>query len=162
MPLNIKRARRVVQFYPDSAVAAEIEAAFDAVVEAKKAAGDRLASRAVRDAEKALEDAKTRGAATVLDIELEALPRKRFVEVEENHPPRDGSKADENFTINWDTFLAEALPESVQSVKERSTGEVVEVTAKEWAAALEEIADGQYTTLALAVLQLNRNSNRPF
>lgn len=162
MPLNIKRARKVIQFYPDGAVAAEIEAASDAVVEAKKAASDRLASKAVREAEKAFDDAKARGASSVLDVELEALSRKRWAEVEENNKPREDDKVDEQFRINWDTFLAEALPESVKSVKHRESGEPEEVTGDEWVAALDEISDGQYTSLALAVLGINRDGSRPF
>jgi len=162
MPLNIKRARRTIPFYPDSAVAAEIEAASDVLVAAKKSAGDRLASKAVREAQTAFDEATERGTSSVLDVELEALSRKRFAEVVANHPPREGDKTDEHYSLNWDAFLSEALPESVKSVKERATGAVVEVSAAEWVEALDEISDGQYTTLALTILDLNRNGSRPF
>ncbi|MGW8565654.1 hypothetical protein [Isoptericola sp. NPDC055881] len=169
MPLNIKRARRTVPFYPDAAVAAEIEAASDAVVAAKNAAandGDaRLASKsraAVREAEKAFEDAKARGDATVLDVELEAVSRKRWAEIEESHPPREGNANDEQFNLNWSSFLAEVLPESVRSVKHHDSGDVEEVTEDEWAEALDEMSDGQYTNLGVAVLALNRDRTRPF
>ncbi|MFE5309699.1 hypothetical protein [Isoptericola sp. NPDC056605] len=162
MPLNIKRARRVIPFYPDSAVAAEIEAASDALVAAKKAAGDRLASKAVREAQTTFDDATKRGQSSVLDIELEALSRKRWAEIEESNRPREDDKVDEGYSLNWDTFLAEALPESVRSVKEHASGDAVEVSAAEWVEALDEISDGQYTTLALNIIRLNRDGSRPF
>jgi hypothetical protein len=161
MALQIKRARKVIAFYPDQAVALEVEAAQKAL-DAAKEAQQGLASKAVSSASKALDTVKATAAASVLDVELEARPRKRWAEIEEAHQPRKDDKVDETFSINWDTFLAEVLPESVISVRSRESGEPVEVTAEEWVAALDEISDGQYQTLAMALLQLNRSSANPF
>jgi hypothetical protein len=161
MALQIKRARKVVDFYPDQAVALEVEAAQKALATAEEAT-QTLASKAVSAAKKALESVKASASESVLEIELEARPRKRWAEIEEAHPPRKDDKVDDAFTIGWDTFLAEVLPESVVAVRNRESGEAVEVASEEWAGVLDEISDGQYQTLAMAVLQLNRSSANPF
>jgi hypothetical protein len=174
MPLNIKRRRETIAFYPDLAIAQDVEAAETALDEAKAkvedATGTTLASRALTDAKKAVtaaqaayDEVKARADATVLDITLEALPRKRWAEAEENNPPRDGDKTDATFSVNIDTFLAEVLPESVAEVKERATGERLAITADEWRDVLDDISDGQYQVLLFATLNLNRGaSSHPF
>lgn len=162
MALQIKRARKVVPFYPDQAVALEVEAAQKALDEAEGKTAGRLASTAVSAATKRLEKVKTAAAATVLDIELEARPRKRWAEIEEAHPPRKDDSVDEAFSICWDTFLPEVLPESVVAVRNRESGEAVEVAPEEWAGVLDEISDGQYQNLATTMLRLNRSSANPF
>jgi hypothetical protein len=161
MALQIKRARKVVDFYPDQAVALEVEAAQKALDEAE-AAKKTMNSKAVTEASKRLDEARASASASVLEIELEARPRKRWAEIEEAHPPRKDDKVDDAFTIGWDTFLPEVLPESVVAVRNRETGAPVEVAPEEWAGVLDEISDGQYQTLAMAVLQLNRSSANPF
>lgn len=159
---KIKRRRRIVAFCPDLSIALEIDAAQDALDAARKAQGDRLASKAVKDAEKALAEVKARAEATILDVELEARPRKAWAELLEAHPPREDRSWDKSFTIDWDHFLADVLPASVVAVRERATGEPVEVAAAEWAEIVGEITDGQYQAFALAVLTLNRDTENPF
>jgi hypothetical protein len=161
MALQIKRARKVVDFYPDQAVALEVEAAQKALAEAE-AAKKTMNSKATTEAAKHLEAVKASASESVLEIELEARPRKRWAEIEEAHPEREGDKVDDAFSINWDTFLAEVLPESVVAVRYRETGEPVEVAPEEWVEVLDEISDGQYQTLATALLRLNRSSANPF
>jgi len=176
MSLNIKRARTTVAFYPDMAIASEVEAAQKdldaarAALEEATNASKTLASTKVTAAKKAVEIAeaaydKIRDAAasTVLDVTLEALSRKRFAEAEENHPPREDDEDDASLRVNIDTFLAEVLPESVVEVKERATGERIAVTADEWREVCDEISDGQYQLLLLTVCGLNRGTARhPF
>jgi hypothetical protein len=161
MALQIKRARKVVDFYPDQAVALEVEAAQKALDEAE-AAKKAMNSKAVTEAGKRLDEVKASAAGSVLEIELEARPRKRFAEIEEAHPPRKGDKIDEHYSINWDTFLAELLPESIVSVRSRESSETVTVSPEEWTAVLDDISDGQYSELAMALLTLNRSSANPF
>lgn len=162
MALQIKRARKVVDFYPDQAVALEVEAAQKALDEAVGTDRRLNPSKAEREAQKALDEVKASAAGSVLEIELEALPRKRWAEVEEAHPERKGDKVDEAYSINWDTFLAEVLPKSVVAVRARESREPVEVLPEEWVGVLDEISDGQYQLLAMAVLALNRSSANPF
>jgi len=163
MALNIKRARKTIAFYEDRAIGEQVTAAQQAVDEAKSNLGARLASSAVREAEKHLEDAKAAAAATVLDLTLEALPRKRWAEAEESHPPREGKDQDETFSVNVSTFFHEVLPLSVAEVKQRATGELrTDIAPEDWAAALDEIDDAQYSVIALAILTLNRTSANPF
>lgn len=161
MALQIKRARKVVDFYPDQAVALEVEAAQKALDEAE-AAKKTMNSKAVTEATKHLATVKAGAEASVLEIELEARPRKRFAEIEEAHPPRKGDEIDEHYSINWDTFLAELLPESVVSVRGRRSGEAVTVSPEEWTAVVDDISVGQYNELAIAILGLNRSSANPF
>lgn len=159
---KIKRRRAIVALYPDEAIALEVEAAEEAVEAAKAAKGDRMASKALREAEKARDEVRARAEATVLEVELQALPRKDFAELFEGHPPRDGMQLDQRFGINWNTFLGEALPKSVAAVRTRSTGEPVEVAASEWGDVVEEITEGQYQTLTLSLLALNKDPANPF
>lgn len=161
MALQIKRARKVVDFYPDQAVALEVEAAQKALDEAE-AAKKTMNSKAATEASKRLDEAKASAAGSVLEIELEARPRKRWAEIEEAHPPRKDDSVDEAFSICWDTFLPEVLPESVVAVRNRESGEAVEVAPEEWADVLDEISDGQYQNLATTMLRLNRSSANPF
>jgi hypothetical protein len=175
MALQITRRRATVKFYPDQGVAARIDAA-EAKLAAAKAEheqavndpGRTMASTAVRKATKAVEQAqadldavKAEAASTVLDLTLEALPRKRWAEALAAHPARDGDKVDAMYGLNWDTFLAEVLAESVLEVRD-AAGEIVEVTPEEWVAAADEVTDGQYTSLMIAIASLNRGSDAPF
>lgn len=182
MALNIKRARKTIPFYEDRAIGeqviaaqAAVDEARNAVEEAKKAASEpgpdaRLTSKAptvpekaLVAAEKALAKAEAEAKATVLDVTLEALPRKRWAEAEESHPPREGKSQDQTFSVNVSSFFHEVLPLSVVEVKQRSTGELrTDITPEDWAAALDEIDDGQYSRLALAILGLNRQTANPF
>jgi hypothetical protein len=163
VPLNIKRPRKQVAFYEDRAAGMLVTAAEKDLAEVRKKYADRLASKAVRDAEKALEQAKAAAAETVLDLTLEALPKKVWAEAEEACPPREGDTSDKAFNVNVDTFLAEVLGKSVVEVRQRGTGELrTDVTAEDWAEATSEMDDGQYSALLLAILELNRNATNPF
>ena len=176
MSLNIKRARTTVAFYPDMAIASEVEAAQTELDAAKAALDDitnatkTIASTKVTAAKKAVETAqaaydtiKAAAESTVLDVTLEAVSRKRFAEAEENHPPREDDEDDAQLRVNVDTFLADVLPESVVEVKERVSGERIAVSADEWREACDEISDGQYQLLLLTICGLNRGAARhPF
>lgn len=167
MALNIKRPRKTIAFYEDRAIGEQITAAQRALDEAQQAQEGpdaRLTSKSpTAAAEKALAAAKAAAEATVLDVTLEALPRKKWAEAEESHPPREGKSQDEAFSVNVATFFHEVLPKSVVEVKQRSTGELrTDITPEDWADALDEIDDGQYSRLALAILGLNRTAANPF
>lgn len=163
MALNIKRARVTIPFYEDRAIGERVTAAQAALAEAKAKASAQLASKAVREAEKNLDTVRAEALETVLDITLEALPRKRWAEAEESNPPRDGNGPDETFGLNTATILREVLPLSVVEVKQRATGDLrTDITAEDWVEALDEIDDGQYSALFLAVNNLNRTAANPF
>lgn len=158
---KITRPRRAVSFYPDLALAAQIEAAERDLDAARK---KRVAenSAAVRKATKTVADLKASAAATVLEVELQALPRKKWAEIQESNPPRSDKATDKAFQINWETFVAEAWPQCVAAVRYRDSGEEVEVTTEEWGPVLEEISDGTYQVFGMALLELNRGSSDPF
>ncbi|GAB3166602.1 hypothetical protein GCM10027059_25800 [Myceligenerans halotolerans] len=159
---KIKRARRLVAFYPDLAVAAQIETAESELAAARKKYRASENSTAVRKATKVVAELKEAAAATVLEVELEALRRKEWAELEASNPPRTDKTADKAFRINWDTFVAEAWPKCVIAVRYRDSHEPVEVAATEWGPVLEEISDGTYQVFGMALLELNRGSSDPF
>ena len=183
MALNIKRNRKQVPFYEDRAAGMQVSAAEKVLDEAKVAAAEaekaksgpdaRLTSKtgpaaeravkAVTAAEKALAEAKAAAAATVLDLTLEALPKKVWAEAEEACPARPGDTTDKFYNLNVDTFLAEVLGKSVVEVRQRGTGELrTDVTAQDWTEATVEMDDGSYSALFLAIIDLNRNAANPF
>lgn len=163
MPLNIKRPRKKVPFYEDRAAGVLVTTAQASLDAVKGGSDQRLASKAAREAEKNLAEAKAAAAATVLDLTLEALPKKVWAEAEEACPARPGDAADKVYNLNVDTFLAEVLGKSVIEVRQRGTGELrTDVTAEDWTAAASEMDDGQYSVLFLAILDLNRNATNPF
>lgn len=161
---TIKRPRRIVPFHPDLAVAVQLEAAQDLLAQARKKYRNSENSPAVRKAAKKVADLEEVAASTVLEVELEALPRKRWAELEASHPPRTGDSRsiDKTLRINWDSFVAEAWPLCVAQVRRRDSGEVIDVPAAEWGPVLEEISDGTYQVFGMALLELNRGSSDPF
>ena len=165
MPLNIKRPRKKVPFYEDRAAGMQVTAAQKALDEAQ-AADDRdrrMSSKGPAKERKHLEEVTAAAEATVLDLTLEALPRKRWAEALEAHPARPGDASDKAFNLNIDTFLAEVLGESVVEARQRGTGELrTDVTPADWTGAVAELDDGQYSALLLAILDLNRSAANPF
>lgn len=174
---TVKLARKTVELYPDMQVSDEVDAALDAVEEAKKAAaqeadapGRQLASKAlsaankaVSAAEKALAEIQERAKSSVLEVIIDQMPKKAWREFETAYPPREGDKVDELYTVNWDVFLGAYLEQRPPQVRWQQSGEPVEVVPSEWPAWVETIGDPEYTKLAVAILGLNRQkAARPF
>jgi hypothetical protein len=174
---TVKLARKTVELYPDMQVSDEVEAALDALEEAKKAvqaetdspqrtlASKALsaANKALKEAEKAGEDIEARAKSSVLEVVMDQMPKKAWREFETAHPPREGDKVDELYTINWDTFVGAYLEKMSPQVRWQESGEPVEVIPSEWPAWVETISDPEYQKLATAILALNRQkAARPF
>jgi hypothetical protein len=165
MPLNIQRNRKTISFYEDRSIGEQVTAAELALAEAKGGTGadKRLASKAVREAQNRLDEVKGLAEATVLEVTLTALKRKEWNETEDRHPPREGKDTDKLYGVNIDTLFHEVLPKSVLEVRQKATGEVrTDITPEDWIEALDEIDEGQFSVIALAILQVNRNTENSF
>lgn len=179
MPLpTVKLARQTVELYPDMQVADEIaaaERALEQALDAEKAEtekpGQTVASRARSAAKKAAEAAKAeldetreRAKSSVLEVVIDQMPKKGWREFEAVHPPREGDKTDEQWTIQWDEFVGAYLSQTSPTVRWQGSGEVLEVAADEWPAWVETVADPEYQKLGFAILALNRSKGaaRPF
>ena len=174
---TVKLARKTVELYQDQQVSGDVEAAKEALDEAKRAAqtetdnpGRTIASKAlaaankaVAAAEKTLADVKEQALATVLEVVIDQVPKKAWGEFLAAHPPREGDETDNAFTINWDTFVGAYLGQFPPQVRWQASGEPVEVIPAEWPGWLETIGDPEYQKLAFAILELNRRkATRPF
>lgn len=166
MPLNIQRNRKTIQFYEDRSIGEQVTAAELALAEAKAGGQNsdkRMASKAVREAQARLDEITDIASATVLDVTLTALKRKEWNETEDRHPPREGKDTDKLYGVNIDTLFHEVLPKSVLEVRQKATGEVrTDITEQDWVDALDEIDEGQFSVIALAILQVNRNTENSF
>lgn len=174
---TVKLGRKTVELYPDMQVSDDVEAALDALEEARKAEkaateapARTLASKSLSAAQKALKDAEKAHAAieglaksSVLEVVIDQMPKKEWREFLTAHPPREGDSIDESYSINWDEFVGAYLTQKAPQVRWQASGEPVEVIPTEWPAWVETIADPEYQKLGFAILGLNRAlSTRPF
>lgn len=95
-----------------------------------------------------------------IEFELQALPKKRFAEIEAAHPPRDGNDQDKALGLNLatgpDAVISE--PGSIISVT-GSDGEPIDFTGADWESEADGMSNGQWQNFALAVLRLNRGTD---
>ena len=158
MGITITRPTQRIEFCTDLGLKAEHEAAVAALAAASKAAeksgmensgGEKLAVA------QRIADLEARMREHTIVFTLSAWPRKRWVEFEETHPPREGREDDKNFTINVDS-LDEVISGAITSVTTTDGQAVPLDPASEWPALADEMTSGQWNEFALAVLRLNR------
>lgn len=158
MSITITRPTQRIEFCTDLGLKAEHEAAVAALADASKAAEqsamENSSAEKVAAAERVAElEARMREHTIVFT--LSAWPRKRWVEFEETHPPREGRDDDKNFTINVDS-LDEVIAGAIVSVKTNDGRDVPLNPATDWPTLADEMTSGQWNEFALAVLRLNR------
>lgn len=152
--LGITRPTGAVKLYRDQALYQEWEAA-QQDLSADPTKDDRETGRPLA---KKVSDLEARMNQTALTFHVQALPRKRFAELELEHPPRDGVPGDEDFGVNVETFFDAVMmePGSLISVTD-AEGNSVEFSAQtDWSEAADEMANGQWTLFALELFQVNR------
>lgn len=165
MTISIKRRRGTVELCEDFDLYAEWERAQAALADARRAAADMLvqdahsAAERVTAAEKAMQD-------SILVFELEALPRKKWRELQAAHPPREDVPADRGMDADVSTFFDAVLTwvdekdtakRCIIGVTRKSTGETVDFDpATEWMDLADEMAETQFDDFALEVTSLNR------
>lgn len=173
---TVKLARKTVELYPDMQVADEVEAAKDALDEARRtlqaetdaartmnSKAVAVARKAVTEAEKALGEIESSAKGSVLEVVVDQMPKKAWREFQASHPMRDGDAVDQVFAVNWDEFVGAYLEQTSPQVRWKASGEPVEVIPSEWPAWVEQISDPEYQKLGFAIGQLNnRQADRPF
>ena len=162
--ITIKRARRVVDLVTDLSLAEEYTAALRALDEARGTmpavameVGESPAVHAAAETVVALEQQM---AATTLHFTIEAVTRLRWAEFVAAHPPREGVDMDraQGFDVS---SLDEIIPESIKAVHD-ADGKPVDFAPKtEWPALSAELADGQWSEFAAAIVTVNGASEAP-
>lgn len=163
MTLTIKRPETTVEVCTDLSLKARHEQAERALVEARRSQ-KTMASADVRALAEQVRELEQEMAAATVVFTLQALPHKKWAELEEAHPARAGVAEDETIGVNTSTFFDAVMPASVVSVTRKSDDEPVAFDAtKDWGSLADEISNAQYNAFALSVLQVNRGvTGAPF
>lgn len=152
MAIVIKRNTATVELCTDLTLVGEHEALTEKVAENRKRGlsdaritGDPDAARIV-ELEKLMD-------ASVLVFTLRALPRKRWVELQTAHPAREGDEIDAHYGVNIASFPDAAMPESIESVVDKTTGETVDWGT--WDDLADQLSDGQWQAFAIKLMYIN-------
>src|SRR5690606_3094284 len=96
-------------------------------------------------------------AASTVVFKIRALSRKRWAELQEAHPAREGDEQDAEYGVDVLPFINAVLaePDAIVSVVNKATGEAVEFKGSDWPDTAAEISNGQWNEFARKVLVLN-------
>ena len=152
MAITIKRPTKTVDLCTDLELVAEHERLSEQALESRKhgvqddrITGDPTAAR-ILELEKLMQD-------SVLVFTLQALPTKKWEELKAAHPARDGDETDAMFGVNVSTFVDVAMPDSVLSVVQKTTGDAVEWGT--WDALEGQLSNGQWQVFAVRLMEAN-------
>jgi hypothetical protein len=164
MSITMKRPARTVHLCTDMSLQAE----HDRAVEALRAAEQqddrdaRLAGKpAALGAAKAVQEIEQQMRGSTLAFAILALPRKRWVELQAEHPAREGNEVDAAFRVNLSTFVDAVMRESDITVTDHEGAPVDFDPAADWDALADEMSNGQWEAFATAALNLNRAPAAP-
>ena len=162
--ITIKRARRVVDLVTDLSLTEQYTEALRVLDEARGAmpsvAMEVGESPAVKAAAEAVLDLERQMAATRMSFTVEAVTRLRWAEFVAAHPPREGNDMDraQGFDVS---SLDEIIPESIKAAHDFD-GKPIDFDPKtEWPALSAELADGQWSDFAAAVISANGATEAP-
>lgn len=163
MGITVKRPEKIVEFCTDLDLQADWEEAGAALRSTRekeladaRMTGESKASRALKGKIRGLE---ARMQEETLLFRFRALPRKRWVELEESHPPRDDRDDDRAFGVNLSTFVDAVImePGSLVSVTNKATGATVEFDpGSEWMQLADDMSDAQWDVFSVAVYNVNQ------
>lgn len=163
--LGTKRGRDTVEFWADPTQLADYAAALSELAEVTETEkrDPRMSGSKRPAAEKKVREIAKRAEADVIVFTIEALPRKRWAELQAEHPARKDNELDEQFGANAETFVDAVLsePGAIVSVVRKTTGEAVDFTAADWAAESADMSAGQWEPFARSVLLLNESNPSP-
>lgn len=166
--VSIKRPETTVDLWEDADLHAEWQAASETLTRLRREhEADRRESgeaTAVQDAATKVVDLERKALDGLLSFRLRALPRVRFAEIQEEHPPREGNKNDEFAGVNLATFIDAVMiePGTVVSVTRKATGEVEPFDGpKDWVALADEMSNGQWEAFVNPLLVVNRGQVSP-
>lgn len=121
---------------------AELTAALDAEQNDGRLGGKKSKQIAAR-----IEEVRAEMAESTVSFRLRALPRRRWRELMDEHPPKKGDKGDEAMGVALEPFLDAVTPASVVDP---------ELDAAEWAELVDVLSSGEYDRITTAVWDLNR------
>lgn len=166
--VSIKRPETTVDLWEDADLHAEWQAASETLTRLRREhEADRRETGdapAVQEAATRVVDLEKRALNGLLSFRLRALPRVRFAELQEEHPPREGDKNDEFTGVNLSTFIDAVMvePGTVAGVTRKATGEAVDFDGtKDWMALADEMSDGQWQAFVQPLLTVNRGQVAP-
>lgn len=157
--LGITRATATVELCTDMERVAEWERLVAELDAAKnKPQADMLNgnTEALRIAKEITAVEEATAASTVV-FKIRALSRKRWAELQEAHPAREGDEQDAEYGVDVFPFINAVLaePDAIVSVVNKATGEAVEFKGSDWPDTAAEISNGQWNEFARKVLVLN-------
>lgn len=168
MGITVKRPEKIVEFCTDLALQAVWEAAGEelATVKKREQADARMTgeSKAVRDLKKRIQELENQMLDSIVVFTLRALPRKRWVELEAEHPPREDNDEDKRYGVNVGTFIDAVMvePGTVAKVAYKGSGERVDFDpASEWQSLADEMSNAQWEQFAIPLLLVNRGTVTP-
>jgi hypothetical protein len=164
MTIKVNRPEGTVNFCTDLAIRGEWEDAVENLERVRQKEDSQRQLTDVADAARAVQTLEARMRASTLRFRLRGLPRKRWQELGEEHPPRDGNSQDQAMGVNTSTFFDAVLQEKgvIFGVNKADTDEVVDFDATaEWNQLADDMTDGQWKEFADEVLRLNRAVTTP-
>lgn len=168
MGITIKRPEKIVEFCTDIGLQSEWESASEELVRVKKReqADARMTgeSKASRELKRRIQELENQMLDSIVVFTLRALPRKRWVELEAEHPPREDHEDDKRYGVNVSTFIDAVMvePGTVASVVNKATGERIEFApAEDWVPLADEMSNAQWEQFAIPLLLVNRGTVTP-
>ena len=162
--ITIKRARRVVDLVTDLSLTEQYTAALRALDEARgtmPAVAMEVGEQPdVQAAAAVVVDLERQMAVSTMRFTVEAVTRLRWAEFVAAHPAREDSDMDraQGFDIS---SLDEIIPESIKAVHD-AAGKPGDFNPKtEWPPLAAELADGQWSEFAAAIVTVNGASEAP-
>lgn len=164
--LGAKRPETVVEFCTDFDLQAEHDIASAELAALNQRESQTLASPAKRAVAKKVVDLEKKMLDSIVCFTLQALPRKRWAELESAHQPREDNTVDAHYRVNMETFIDAVMSEAepvpvIVSVTKKSDGSPVDFGPGDWNAEADEMTNAQWDQFALAVLALNRGKVTP-
>jgi hypothetical protein len=159
MTIKVKRPEGTVAFCTDLALRAEWEDAVDRLEQARKdgESDQRLGNVSVVEAASAVQELERRMEALTYSFRLRGLPRKKWQELGEEHPPDNENAQDKAMGVHVATFFDAAAKLSIFAVLD-AEGQPLDFDAEaEWEALADEMTNGQWQAFADEVLRLNRS-----
>jgi hypothetical protein len=102
-------AERSVELCLRADLVAEVEDLRRQLATAKAATRQSLADAPAAGIEERIAAVKTQMAESTITVVLRAVPRRRWLRLINEHPPRDGDHADKNIGVNTATFFDAAI-----------------------------------------------------
>ncbi|MDF2915993.1 MAG: hypothetical protein K0S70_210 [Microbacterium sp.] len=168
MGITVKRPEKIVEFCTDLGLQSEWEAAGEDLKTARQReqVDARMTgeSKEVRGLKDKIQELENRMLDSVVVFTLRALPRKRWAELEAEHPPREDHEDDKRYGVNVGAFIDAVMvePGTVASVTYKASGERVEFApVTDWLPLADEMSNAQWEQFAIPLLLVNRGTVTP-